>query len=207
MSDLRRYQRVSQAQIEKMWAVYRETGTINAVVTALRVHPETVRRWREREGWDARREAILRKSRNQSDARYAVWLEEQRVAVDSMIERAKRRLLPEAIRDAMGKDIEPPMDITIQDTIALMKFGLFLRGGPETRQESVPGASADAGAEEESTITKKVLQALDADTKRNLIKVLRAQRGASRHGNGAGPNRPVRAPRHQREDAPEGAGQ
>jgi len=198
---------VSQAQIEKMWAVYRETGNIKAVVTALRVHPETVRRWREREGWDARREAILRKSRNQSDARYAVWLEEQRVAVDSMIERAKRRLLPEAIRDAMGKDIEPPMDITIQDTIALMKFGLFLRGGPETRQESVPGASADAGAEEESTITKKVLQALDADTKRNLIKVLRAQRGASRHGNGAGPNRPVRAPRHQREDAPGGAGQ
>jgi len=190
-----------------MWAVYRETGSANAVTKATGAHPETVRRWREREGWDARREALLRKSRDQSDARYSGWLEEQRAAVDNMIERAKRRMLPEAIRDAMGKAIEPPLDITVQDMIALMKFGLFLRGGPETRQESITGASPDAGAEEENSVTKQVLDALDNETKRKLIEVLRAQRGAKRPGNGAVPARALRAPRHQREDPAEGPGQ
>jgi hypothetical protein len=206
VGDLRRYQRIPQAQLEKMWAVYRETGTIKSVCKATGAHAETVRRWRDREGWDARREALLRKSRDRSDARYSAWLEEQRTVVDHLIERAKRRLLPEPVRDGLGEEIDAPMDIGVQDLIALVKFGLFLRGGPETRQETVVGTGADGGSED-GAIAQKALDELDDATKKKILRAIRAghKEAADRNDNGSG--RKTRASRHHGAGAPEGRSQ
>lgn len=124
--------KLTSAQIEQMWLAYTEKPNVHYVAEKCRVNRQTVRRYRDSEGWDARLAALKEKTAEKVDDQL------------STVKARQLRIVRAAMASAFvtGPDGKQRLAFnvnSVSDLERLMKLELLLSGGPTGRVESTEG--------------------------------------------------------------------
>jgi hypothetical protein len=163
-------------EVEKIWQQYAAGISIKAISRNLNVSHLTIAKYRDQQGWDARRDAIYARASQKVDSQ-AVNLMAENL---KLVRFAKAQLIKEIkeVVDKAGTTSKTPY----ADLDRIIRLEAFLGGQPDSRPETVTPKDelADKTIEELIIIRKKIVGG-NGHRKRITSKV---KPGGNGNGNG-----------------------
>jgi hypothetical protein len=134
--------KLTQAKIDAMWAAWQEKQTLDYVAKKVGVSWQAVKRYREKENWDARMGAIERRAEHKAD----MVLSDRRARDLKLIEAAKRvwasqltgklKVVCPACAHEHSVDV-PKMKAGFRDLPEFIRICELLSGEADSREEIV----------------------------------------------------------------------
>jgi hypothetical protein len=131
--------RISLELREEMFSVFQETQSENQVRKRCKVHPKTVRKYRERDKWDVRVEGIQNKVQEKLEKRIVNRRMRNVQVLDMAIEDVLKQLL-----EAKAKEQSGVVDPKLLARLVVAQDHLIGRGAADEEQQDVPPEVAKA---------------------------------------------------------------